>query len=32
MSPLKDLKSLTTLDLNSTKVSDVSPLEDLKNL
>jgi len=32
VSPLKELKSLTTLILDGTNVSDVSPLKDLKNL
>jgi hypothetical protein len=32
LSPLKDLKNLTTLDIHDTLVSDLSPLKDLKNL
>ncbi|KPA10946.1 hypothetical protein MHK_008849, partial [Candidatus Magnetomorum sp. HK-1] len=32
VSPLKDLKNLTSLYLEGTQVQDVSPLKDLKNL
>ena len=32
LSPLVELKNLTTLDLGSTQVSDLSPLAELKNL